>query len=540
MIPFSAPVEDQLLMLRAVTGEAGLPGGLDADLVEQVLREGGRFAESVLAPLNAVGDREGTRLDNGVVRTAAGYADGWRQFTEAGWLGLPFPESFGGQGLPWTVATAVADSFNAANLAWYLAPLLTQGAIEALLHHAGDELKERYLHDMVAGRSTGAMCLTEPQAGSDLGTLRTRAEPAGDGSYRITGQKIFITFGDHDFTEQVVHLVLARLPDAPAGSRGISLFLVPKRLPDGSRNDWRVAGLEHKLGIHGSPTCVIAYGDNGGATGWLVGAPNAGLRCMFTMMNNARLNVGVEGLGLAERALQAAEAYAEERRQGRRDGAVVPIARHPDVALTLTRLRATTAAARGICYLTALELDRGDQAMTGLLTPIAKAWCTDRAVELASDAIQVHGGMGFVEESGVAQLYRDARILPIYEGTNGIQAQDLVLRKLPMEDGQVAARLFARIEARLPAVPIGAELAPALAAARAATAHLLQASPDDQAAAATAYLRLMGDVVGGWLLGECAAISEGHRRLAGYWAQRVLPHAAALRAEVEAGAGVIA
>ncbi|HWL68078.1 MAG TPA: acyl-CoA dehydrogenase [Geminicoccus sp.] len=539
MIPFRAPVEAQLLTLQAVTGGTG-PAGLDDELVEQILREGGRFAENVLAPLNQTGDREGTRLDNGVVRTASGFGDAWRQFGEAGWLGLPFPEQFGGQGLPWSVATALADSFNAANLTWYLAPLLTQGAIEAILHHASDELKERYLHDMVSGRASGAMCLTEPQAGSDLGTLRSRAEPVGDGSYRITGQKIFITFGDHDYVDQVVHLVLARLPDAPPGSRGISLFLVPKLLPDGSRNDWRVAGLEHKLGIHGSPTCVIAYGDGGGAIGWMVGPPNGGLRCMFTMMNNARLNVGVEGLGVMEMATQAAVAYAAERRQGRRGGETVTIDQHPDVALTLARMQATTAAARGICYLTASALDQGDAALAGLLTPVAKAWCTDRAVELASDAIQVHGGMGFIEETGVAQLYRDARILPIYEGTNGIQAQDLVARKLPMEDGQVAERLFARIEARLAELPDGAELAPALATARAATAHLLQASADDQAAGATAYLRLLGDLVGGWLLGECAARSADHRRLAGYWVRRVLPHGPALCAAVEAGARDIA
>ncbi|WP_027135517.1 acyl-CoA dehydrogenase [Geminicoccus roseus] len=535
-MPFSAPVQDQLLTLRAVAGEAGLPG-LDPDLVEQVLREGGRFAENVLAPLNPVGDREGVRLDNGVVRTATGYAEAWRQFADAGWLGLPFPEDSGGQGLPWTVATVLADSFNAASLTWYLAPLLTQAAIEAMLHHASDELKERYLHDMVSGAATGAMCLTEPQAGSDLGALRARAEPQADGSYKITGQKIYITFGDHDFTKQVVHLVLARLPDAPAGSRGISLFLVPKFLPDGSRNDWRVAGLEHKLGIHGSPTCVIAYGDSGGATGWLVGAPHAGLKCMFTMMNNARLGVAVEGLGIAERALQAADAYAAERRQGRRGGELVPIAAHPDVAATLTRIRATTAAARGICYLTAFELDRGDQALTSLLTPIAKAWCTDRAVELASDAVQVHGGMGFIEETGVAQLYRDARILPIYEGTNGIQAQDLVLRKLPLEDGKVAHRLFARIRARLPALATGTELGLALDQAEQATGHLLEAGADDQAAAAVAYLRLMGDLIGGWLLAECAALSGGeHGRLARYWATRVLPLAGARLAEIRAGA----
>ncbi|HEX2525088.1 MAG TPA: acyl-CoA dehydrogenase family protein [Geminicoccus sp.] len=539
MIPFTPPVADQLLTLQAVLGSDLLPG-LDDELVEQLLREGGRFAAGVLAPLNQVGDREGTWLDNGVVRTATGFADAWRQFTEAGWLGLPFPDEFGGQGLPWTVATAVADSFNAANLTWYLAPLLTQGAIEALLHHASDELKARYLQDMVTGVATGAMCLTEPQAGSDLGALRARAVPADNGSYRITGQKIYITFGDHDFTEQVVHLVLARLPDAPEGSRGISLFLVPKRLPDGSRNDWRVAGLEKKLGIHGSPTCVIAYGDHGGATGWLVGAPHAGLKCMFTMMNNARLNVGVEGLGIAERALQAASAYAAERRQGKRGGATVPIGEHPDVALTITRMQATTSAARGICYLTAAALDRGDQTMAGLLTPIAKAWCTDRAVELASDAIQVHGGMGFVEETGVAQLLRDARILPIYEGTNGIQAQDLVLRKLPQEDGQTVLRLFGQIRARLPALALGEEIGASLDVLEASTRSLRTASADDQAAAASLYLTLIGNVVGGWLLAEKAALGDLESdRLARFWAARVLVQAQGQAAAIASGAAFI-
>jgi alkylation response protein AidB-like acyl-CoA dehydrogenase len=522
LIPFMPPVGDQLLTLKAVLGPDLLPG-LDAELIEQLLHEGGRFATAVLAPLNVAGDREGTRLDNGVVRTATGFPEAWRQFGEAGWLGLPFPEQFGGQGLPWTMATALADSFNAANLAWYLAPLLTQGAVEAVLHHASDELKERYLHDMVAGRATGAMCLTEPQAGSDLGALRTRAVPAEDGSYRITGQKIYITFGDHDFTDQVVHLVLARLPDAPEGSRGISLFLVPKRLPDGSRNDWRVAGLERKLGIHGSPTCVVAYGDNGGATGWLVGQPHAGLKYMFTMMNNARLAVGVEGLGLAERALQAAASYAAERRQGRRAGEVVAIEAHPDVALTLARLAATTSAARGICYLTAAALDRDDQAMASLLTPVTKAWCTDRAVELASDAIQVHGGMGFIEETGVAQLLRDARILPIYEGTNGIQALDLVTRKLPLEDGRIAFRLTGQIRERLPSLTFGTQLGNSLDVLEAATSKLMAAAPDDQAASASLYLTLLGNVIGGWMLAEKAALGgPKEERLARFWAARVL------------------
>ena len=536
MIPFTAPIDRQLLTLQAVTGGEGV-SGLDADLLEQVLREGGRFAEQVLAPLNRTGDLEGVQLENGVVRTPAGFADAWRQFGEAGWLGLPFPERFGGQGLPWTVATALADSCNAANMAWYLAVLLTQGAIEALVHHASPQLQERYLADLVSGRATGAMCLTESHAGSDLSTLRTRAEPSGDGSYRITGQKIYITFGDHDFTDQIVHLVLARLPDAPAGSRGISLFLVPKYLPDGGRNDWRTAGLEHKLGIHGSPTCTIAYGDNGGTVGWVVGEEHAGLRCMFTMMNNARLAVGVEGLGIAERATQAAFAYAHERKQGRRDGREVAIAEHPDIALTLLRMRATTEAIRGICYLTAHEIDQGDQAMAGLLTPIAKAWSTDRAVEIASDAIQVHGGMGFIEETGVAQLWRDARILPIYEGTNGIQALDLVSRKLPLEDGEVAGRLFARIEARLARLADADRLATALATSRAVTTDLLAAKPDDRAAAASEYLTLLGELVGGWLLAELA-LQSGDAIPARFWTTHILPRASGRAEAIEVGFGI--
>ena len=460
---YRAPVAEMAFAMRHAAGldralPEGLYGDLTGDLLDTVLEEAGRFATAVVAPLNRVGDRHGTPLKNGAVTMPPGWREAYRAWTEAGWNAVSGPVEFGGQGLPAIVAAGCTEIWNSAAMAFGLGPLLTVGAVEAVDKHGSPDLKERYLAKLVSGEWTGTMNLTEPAAGSDLSTLRTRAERAGGGTYRITGTKIYITYGEHDLTDNIVHLVLARLPDAPFGTRGISLFLVPKILPDGTRNDVRCAGVEGKLGIHGSPTCTMVYGDAGGAVGWLVGEENRGLACMFTMMNSARLNVGLQGVAIAERAYQAALAYARDRRQGRSAaGSAVgsadgpsAIVEHPDVQRMLLTMKALTAAARDICYLTAACIDRsrlttdpderraaGERA--SLLTPIAKAFSTDIGIEVASLGVQVHGGMGFVEETGAAQHLRDARIAAIYEGTNGIQAIDLVQRKLPAGGG-VAVR----------------------------------------------------------------------------------------------------
>ncbi|WP_099901582.1 acyl-CoA dehydrogenase family protein, partial [Methylobacterium frigidaeris] len=449
---YRAPVAEMAFTLRHVAGldraiAEGLHGDLSDDLVDTILEEAGRFANDVVAPLNKVGDRHGTPLKDGVVTMPPGYREAYRAWTEGGWNALPGPVEYGGQGLPVLLNAACIEMWNSAAMAFGLGPLLTAGGVEALSRHGSEELRARYLEKLVSGEWTATMNLTEPQAGSDLSVMRTRAEPVGDGLYRISGEKIYITWGEHDLTDNIVHLVLARLPDAPAGTRGISLFLVPKVLPDGSRNALKCAGIEHKLGIHGSPTCTMVYD---GATGWLVGEPNRGLACMFTMMNNARLGVGLQGVAIAERAYQQALLYARDRRQGRAsaasEGGASPIIEHPDVQRMLLTMKALTAASRGICYLTAEAIDRAHrapdeagrkaaQARASLLTPVAKAFSTDIGIEVASLGIQVHGGMGFVEETGAAQHLRDARIAAIYEGTNGIQAIDLVTRKLPLDGG---------------------------------------------------------------------------------------------------------
>src|ERR1700758_2603465 len=461
---YRAPINDMLLALNHGAGlsaalEAGHYGDFDAEIAAAVLEEAGKFASDVLAPLNRSGDEHGITLDAGKVTTAPGWPDAYKRWTDGGWNAVSGPEAFGGQGLPLAINAACTEIWSASNIAFGLCPLLTLSAIEALDAHGSDELKKTYLENLVSGEWTGTMQLTEPQAGSDVGALRTRAERAGDGSYRIKGQKIFITFGEHDFTENIIHFVLARLPDAPPGTRGVSLFLVPKFLlrPDGSlgaRNDVRAHSVEHKLGIHGSPTCTMVFGDKGGAVGFVIGEENAGMACMFTMMNRARLAVGLQGVGIAERATQQATAYARERKQGRTTGMSAkesaPIIAHPDVRRMLITMRALTQAARSICYATALALDRAERsndkaeretahARASLLTPLAKAFSTDIGIEVTSLGVQVHGGMGFIEETGAAQLYRDARIAPIYEGTNGIQAIDLVTRKLPLSSGATVA-----------------------------------------------------------------------------------------------------
>ena len=436
----------------------------DPDTVANMLEEAGRFFSEVIAPLNQIGDRQGSVLtEDGTVRTPDGFREAYRKYVEAGWASAHMPEEWGGGGLPYLVGVVIEEMFKTANMAFALCPMLTHGAVEALVTHGSEQLQTTYLEKLVAGEWSGTMNLTEPEAGSDLGALRTRAVPQEDGSYRLFGTKIFITWGDQDLTENVIHLVLARTPDAAPGTKGVSMFLVPKFVPDqngepGMRNDLRVVSLEHKLGIHASPTCVISYGEEGeGALGYIVGEPESGMRNMFTMMNAARVGVGMEGVAIAERAYQRALAYAGQRVQGRIIGTTdkqsVPIIEHPDVRRMLLTMKAYVEAMRALLYVVAAEADhwfhgesdeRRQQAANrlALLTPVVKAWCTDVGVELASIGIQIHGGAGYIEETGAAQLLRDSRIAPIYEGTNGIQAVDLVLRKLPLEGGAVVTALI--------------------------------------------------------------------------------------------------
>lgn len=455
MTDYAAPIKDMMFVLEHVVGLDKLPehpdlGRLDADMVGSVLEPAAQLAGEVLAPLNTVGDKNGNRLENGAVTTAPGFKEAYAQYRDGGWNAVPFKAEHGGQGLPWLVAFAVQEMWQSANMSFGLCPLLNQGAVEAIESHGSAALKEEYLEKLISGEWTGTMNLTEPQAGSDLAAVRTKAERQEDGTYRITGQKIFITYGEHDFAENIIHLVLARLPDAPEGVKGISLFIVPKFLKSGERNDVLCTGIEHKLGIHASPTCTMQYGDKGGAVGYLVGEENEGLKYMFTMMNNARLSVGLQGVAIAERAYQKGLAYAKDRVQGtalsKKDGGRVTISEHEDVKRMLLSMKAQIEAGRALTYEAALNIDLargGDAAAQGkvdLLTPLVKAWCTDMALDVTSTGVQVHGGMGFIEETGAAQYYRDARILPIYEGTNGIQAADLVFRKI-LRDGGAALKV---------------------------------------------------------------------------------------------------
>ncbi|MCC0805343.1 acyl-CoA dehydrogenase [Methylobacterium sp. W2] len=575
---YRTPVADISFALRHVAGlDAAIASGAHGDLTmedaDAILQEAGRVADAVIAPLNPVGDRHGARLADGAVTTSPGWREAYRTWIEGGWNGLSAETGHGGQGLPLLLNAACSEMWNAGSISFALCPLLTAGGIEALSKHGSDDLKARYLEKLVSGEWTATMNLTEPQAGSDLSLLRSRAEPAGDGTYRIVGSKIYITYGEHDLTDNIVHLVLARLKDAPAGTRGISLFLVPKILPDGSHNDLRCSGLEHKLGIHGSPTCSMAFGDQGGATGWLIGEENRGLACMFTMMNSARLNVGLQGVGVAERSYQQALAYARDRRQGKAAGSadpVSPIVEHADVQRMLLTMKAYTAAARGICYLTAQALDaaRGAEGRAGLdraslLTPVAKAFSTDIANEVTSLGVQVHGGMGFVEETGAAQHMRDARILAIYEGTNGIQAIDLMARKLPLNGGAtVRAQLAAMrrvVEAvQKDATPAFGHLGPRLRAGieslDRATSFLLKAlasnRPEEAQAGATPYLRLFGLAQGATCLARAALASNAALRvgetdpahgariaLARFFAENLLTAAGGLEQSVVDGGG---
>ncbi|WP_181705802.1 acyl-CoA dehydrogenase [Chthonobacter rhizosphaerae] len=583
---YTAPVADIAFWLRSVAGldaamAAGLHPDLTPDLVDAVLTEAGRFAGEEIAPLDRVGDTVGARLVDGAVRMPDGWADVYRRWTEGGWNALSGPPGHGGQGLPISLYAAVLEMWNGANVSFATGPMLTHGACVALEAYGTDEQKALYLEKLVSGAWTGTMNLTEPQAGSDLGALRTRAEPAGDGTYRITGQKIYITYGDHDLTDNIIHMVLARLPDAPPGTRGISLFLVPKRLLDetgapGAMNDITVAGVEHKMGLHGSPTCTLSYGDRGGAVGWLVGEPNRGLAAMFTMMNSARLSVAVQGVGVAERATQRAVAYALDRRQGRAPGwtdeGMSPIVHHPDVKRMLLTMRAMTDAARAICLALAHAIDRSaagaetDRALAAdraaLLTPVAKAFATDVGVEVASLGIQVHGGMGFIEETGAAQHLRDARVLPIYEGTNGIQAIDLVTRKLPLSGGDALRAYLAELRAVVedaralgdPEVTgIAERVGPALDDLFFAANWLGRALADgrqtDALAGATAFLRLFALAAGGAyhlkaVVADASARTDSpaarRRRLtARFFATDILPATGALRGAVTAGAAVV-
>jgi acyl-CoA dehydrogenase len=578
---YQAPVDDILFALKTAADVSelmatGIYDALDDDTLRAVLEEAGKFGAEVLDPLNREGDRIGSRLENGIVVTPPGWKAAYQKFTSAGWSALPCPGQYGGQGLPETVSMAACEIWNSANMAFGLCPLLTQGAIDALDADGSEALKALYLPRMIAGEWTGTMNLTEPQAGSDLSAIKARAVRQPDGTYRIFGTKIFITYGDHDLTENIIHMVLARTPDAPPGTRGISLFLVPKRLVHrdgslGARNDVVCAGLEHKLGIHASPTAVMKFGENDGAIGYLVGQENRGLNTMFIMMNAARLAVGIQGVAIAERATQRAFAYAKDRRQGRgassKAGDMAPIIDHPDIRRTLLTMKALTRAARAICLVTAREIDvshrakgeverraAGDRA--ALLTPVAKAFSTDIGCEVASMGVQIHGGMGFVEETGAAQYYRDARILPIYEGTNGIQAIDLVTRKLPLAGGGAIKSYISELEATVREVKhankpefgrMGQRLATtvvAFAEASAWMADALASNPDAALASATPYLRLFGLAAGGHYLArgalavanDTSAPAQQHVALARFFAENLSVAGPGLASAVTSGA----
>ena len=570
---YRAPVGEIAFVLKQVAGlkqaiSDGVLGDLSEDVVDAVLEEAGRFASEKIAPLNKGGDVHGAVLKDGRVTTAPGWKEAYKACCEGGWNSIAAPVEHGGQGLPVMMAVAVAEMWNSASMAFGLEPLLTGGAVEALHKHGSKALQQTYLPKLVSGEWTGTMNLTEPQAGSDLAALNARAEPVGDGTYKIFGQKIFITYGEHDMTENICHLVLARLPGAPAGTRGISLFLVPKFLvrDDGTlgpRNDVFCQSLEHKLGIHGSPTCVMIYGDGyggaeKGAIGYVVGEENKGLACMFTMMNNARLNVGIQGVAIAEAAYQHALAYAKERRQGKAPGnksdTMSPIIDHPDVQRMLLDMKSHVQAARAICYSCAHAIDmsriEGPQAKAwteraGLLTPIAKAFSTDIGVDVASLGVQIHGGMGFIEETGAAQYMRDARINPIYEGTNGIQSIDLVTRKLPLSGGAAFRQYVAELRA------IALEVRGANQTGFGDTAKLLDSALDEvlQAgewllaaladgrveaalAGATPYLRLFGLAAGGAYLAKAGLADIAKAPLARFFAENNLAECVALKSRV--------
>ena len=618
MAGYVPPFRDIRFVLSNVVDLPGLAAleayrHADPDTCFGLIDEAGRFLAEVFGPLNTIGDRFGSVLrPDGTVETPPGFREAYRRYVDSGWGAVPFAPEFGGGGFPWVVAVVIQEILTSANMAFSLCPLLNQGAIDMLTRYGTAQQQATYLENMIAGTWTGTMNLTEPEAGSDVGALRTRAVPAPDGSWLLTGQKIFITFGDHDLCDNIIHLVLARVPDAPPGTKGISCFIVPKFLVNadgslGERNDVRCVSIEHKLGIHASPTCVMSYGDNGAAVGYLVGEANAGMRYMFHMMNVARLSVGLEGLSISERAYQAALAYAQQRRQGRAIGAPATesslIVAHPDVRRMLLTMKAEIEAMRALLYTNAAAMDRArhhpdaderqaSQELVELLTPVCKGWCTDLGVAITSLAVQVHGGMGYVEETGVAQHYRDSRIAPIYEGTNGIQAIDLVLRKLPQRGGGVVKDYLGEMDALAAYLAnadadadvaananpdadaadananaggavlalIGDRLAAGVDVLRQATDWLLDrvaTEPNDALAGATPYLAMFGLVTGGWLLARSALAA--HRLLAGgggggdgdagflaqkiatarFYCQELLPEAVGLLPAVTAGAALL-
>lgn len=582
MSDYQAPLKDMQFVITEISdlqAIAALPGFEDAtpDLVEAILEQAAKLAGEVFSPLNQPGDEHGTHIENGLVVSPPGFAEAYRQFAENGWQSISQPTEYDGQGLPYLVHTAVSEMWNSANIALALCPLLTSGAVEAIHQHGSDVLKQRFLQKMVAAEWSGTMNLTEPQAGTDLAAVKTRAVPEGD-HYLVSGQKIFITWGEHELTDNIVHLVLARLPDAPEGVKGISLFLVPKFLVNddgslGARNDVKVVSLESKLGIHASPTCVMSYGDNGGATGYLVGEKHQGLACMFTMMNNARLEVGMQGVGLSERAYQRALAFARERVQGYAHGETgrVTIIHHPDVRRLLMQMRSIAEAGRAFGYLTSATSDLAHhteseperarhQRRLDLYIPIIKAWCTEMAQEATYLGVQVHGGMGFIEETGAAQYMRDARILTIYEGTTGIQALDLMGRKLMRDKGQGMSELIAELHAfeiELQAADaslqvIGEHYSRGLATLEDTTGWVLEHATQDPhllGAVGVNYLLLAGDVICGWLMARAALVAQ--QRLAGgeddqfyrnkintavFFAEHMLPRSSARQVTVKAGA----
>ena len=564
---YRAPVSETLFFLEHCTAlnriaGKGAQADLSLDLVQSVLEEAGKFASERLAPLNRQADQIGSKLVDGKVVTPPGWKEAYRDWIAGGWNGLASSVHFGGQGLPAMVNMAAFEFWSSAAMSFGLCPLLTMAAVDAVEVHGSRELKDKYLAKMVSGEWTGSMQLTEPQSGSDLANLRTKAVPQGDGTYKISGTKIFITYGEHDMTDNIIHLVLARLPDAPAGTKGISLFLVPKFFVNddgslGKRNDVRCQSLEHKIGIHASPTCVMVHGDQGGSIGWLIGEENKGLNCMFTMMNQARLAVGVQGVAIAERATQQALQFSRDRKQGKAPGSkdLSPIGDHPDVKRMLMTMRALTNASRAICLRTASALDRASNATdanekkqaneeASLLTPIAKSFSSDAGNEVASLGVQVHGGMGFIEETGAAQHMRDARILPIYEGTNGIQAMDLVGRKM-MDGGEGAFRLLDEIEAHAEtarsALPAMAEKVWQASESLREAVEWLVAQPDMTArfAGSVPFLRAFARVLGGHyhLKAALAEGNEGPRvKLARFYINRLLPDHSALLVQAMAGA----
>ncbi|WP_306603208.1 acyl-CoA dehydrogenase [Azonexus sp.] len=580
MSTYIAPLRDMQFVLNEIAGLdeiCALPGNEECsvDLVESILDEAAKFATGVLDPINRAGDTVGSVCKDGVVTTAPGFKDAYKLFCETGWNAMPFDPEYGGQGLPAVVTMAVNEMWKSSNMAFALCPMLTGGAIEAIAHHASDELKQKYLPKMVEGTWSGTMNLTEPNAGSDLAAIISKAKPVGDGTFLVSGTKIFITWGENDCAENIIHLVLARLPDAPPGLKGISLFLVPKFLVNddgslGKRNDLICASIEHKLGIHGSPTAVMSFGENEGAVGYLIGEENKGVGYMFTMMNHARVNVGLEGVGIAERAYQHALWYARERVQGAiigdKSGVKKPILHHPDVRRLLMEVKSRTEAMRTLAYYAAAQIDKahaGDavaKARIDLLTPVVKGWSTEQGVELSSTALQVFGGVGFVEETGAAQYYRDSRITTIYEGTTAIQANDLVGRKLAREKvpGAAMQALLAEMSADAVAVAgnaqtanIAVNLKNGIESLSTAVAWILanyESAPQDVHAGSVPFLKLTGIVVGGWLMAKSAALAAQHLAAgssddfykaklatAEYFATHQLPFAAAYAAEVTGG-----